>query len=324
MQCLSSPATPRVAAASFFAGQMRFRAPTATPCPMVPQGPCTPIGTRFAPRAPLRRGRPRPRCRPLSCALRCTSLRRRMPPLGGFGVSVGGDVGVEVAAASPNVLVPWGPLITAVVPPATCDLLQQPAMDNLVTGRVPARLRLGDAGRRAQFSPPDGDGWRSVLPGRRRHISSSSRSESDSRSRTPAIPPGLLDRCFNCLSSGHRVASCRLPTRCLRCRGFRHVARDCKRPRFCTGAASGRCGHKPCRSIKSGLPVSSTPPDSLTRCQTPPLSPGMPERDAGDLGHQSDTVLKAQSRSRCSSLALVTARLWESLGSSEVHLDGVA
>jgi hypothetical protein len=45
------------------------------------------------------------------------------------------------------------------------------------------------------------------------------------------IPAVLHDRCFNCLSYSHRVATCRLPWRCLCYRGFRHLARDCKCPR---------------------------------------------------------------------------------------------
>ncbi|CAN6176745.1 unnamed protein product [Urochloa humidicola] len=45
------------------------------------------------------------------------------------------------------------------------------------------------------------------------------------------IPPVFIDRCFNCLSFNHRIATCRLPRRCLRCHGFRHIARDCRRPR---------------------------------------------------------------------------------------------
>jgi hypothetical protein len=45
------------------------------------------------------------------------------------------------------------------------------------------------------------------------------------------IPADLHGKCFNCLSSAHRVATCKLPQRCLRCKGLRHVARDCKQPR---------------------------------------------------------------------------------------------
>jgi hypothetical protein len=44
------------------------------------------------------------------------------------------------------------------------------------------------------------------------------------------IPDALRDRCLNCLSYTHRVATCRRPPRCLRCHEFWHLARDCKRP----------------------------------------------------------------------------------------------
>ena len=49
--------------------------------------------------------------------------------------------------------------------------------------------------------------------------------------RATSIPKFLLDKCLNCLSSAHRVATCKLPQRCLRCRGLRHIAHDCKQPR---------------------------------------------------------------------------------------------
>lgn len=98
---------------------------------------------------------------------------------------------------------------------------------------VPAHLRLGQQvpprGRR-RISGPDADGWREVLP----------RNPEDQRNtaarvpRPPArrrIPDALRDKCLNCLSSRHKIATCRMPLRCLRCRGFRHLARDCTRPR---------------------------------------------------------------------------------------------
>lgn len=49
--------------------------------------------------------------------------------------------------------------------------------------------------------------------------------------RSGRSPEDLCDRCFNCLSYSHRVATCRLPRRCLHCHGFRHLARDCKQLR---------------------------------------------------------------------------------------------
>jgi hypothetical protein len=52
------------------------------------------------------------------------------------------------------------------------------------------------------------------------------------------IPADLHGKCFNCLSSAHRVATCKLPQRCLRCKGLRHVARDCKQPRHMDSRSS--------------------------------------------------------------------------------------
>jgi hypothetical protein len=43
----------------------------------------------------------------------------------------------------------------------------------------------------------------------------------------PAYADG---RCFKCLATGHRIATCNLPWRCLRCYGLGHFGRDCKRP----------------------------------------------------------------------------------------------
>jgi hypothetical protein len=52
----------------------------------------------------------------------------------------------------------------------------------------------------------------------------------------PRFPPELHGKCLNCLSSSHRVVTCRLPQRCLRCKGFHHRARDCKRLRAASSA----------------------------------------------------------------------------------------
>lgn len=46
-----------------------------------------------------------------------------------------------------------------------------------------------------------------------------------------AIPEPMRDRCLNCLSSTHRIATCRRPLKCLNCHGLKHLARDC--PRRC-------------------------------------------------------------------------------------------
>jgi hypothetical protein len=51
------------------------------------------------------------------------------------------------------------------------------------------------------------------------------------------IPAKLHDRCFNCLSLSHRVATCRLSWRC---RGYRHLASDCKWPRRAGDGVRGR------------------------------------------------------------------------------------
>ncbi|WVZ65897.1 hypothetical protein U9M48_015187 [Paspalum notatum var. saurae] len=143
-----------------------------------------------------------------------------------------------------------------------------------VNCRVPARLRLGDAGRRTRLSPPDADGWRDVLPGRRPRCSSGSRSGRGSRGSSSSIPPELWGRCLNCLSSGHQIATCRLPVRCRRCRGFRHVARDCKRRRSPGDSAPDSGDSRPRRNIfRSWLASPPTPPSSQVwgPAPTPPL-----------------------------------------------------
>jgi hypothetical protein len=48
------------------------------------------------------------------------------------------------------------------------------------------------------------------------------------RAQAQKISAHLHDRCFNCLSYSHRVATCWLSRRCLRCRGLGHLARDFK------------------------------------------------------------------------------------------------
>ena len=49
------------------------------------------------------------------------------------------------------------------------------------------------------------------------------------------LPREVEDRCLNCLSTAHRVATCRRPPRCFSCHGVNHFARDCKRPRATGG-----------------------------------------------------------------------------------------
>jgi len=79
----------------------------------------------------------------------------------------------------------------------------------LVDGRTPARQR-----RRGRISTPDADGWREVL-----HRQQTGPAATSAVSRTGQlqhlqprkIPAELHGRCFNCLSSSHRVATCRSP-----------------------------------------------------------------------------------------------------------------
>jgi hypothetical protein len=102
-----------------------------------------------------------------------------------------------------------------------------------VEGRIPAHQRLG---RRGWASSPDADGWREILhrqatqPVPYSSVPPGSARGGRSASHRPLrhIPTDLHGKCFNCLSSAHRVATCKLPQRCLRCKGLRHVARDCK------------------------------------------------------------------------------------------------
>jgi hypothetical protein len=61
----------------------------------------------------------------------------------------------------------------------------------------------------------------------RRHPRSSALPMSSKRVRRSAPPLWLRDRCFRCLSRGHRVRSCRDPIRCTRCLHFGHIARFC-------------------------------------------------------------------------------------------------
>jgi hypothetical protein len=101
-------------------------------------------------------------------------------------------------------------------------------------GRVPARQRLGRRGQGSthqRISAPDADGWREVLS----HGSVSgaggarpARPASASQRPPTCYPTDLHGKCFNYLSTAHRVATCKLPLGYFHCKGFRHLARDCK------------------------------------------------------------------------------------------------
>lgn len=76
-------------------------------------------------------------------------------------------------------------------------------------------------GARHRISAPSVDGWCKILPrgpSQGRDVAFPSR----------RFPPELHGKCLNCLSSSHRVVTCRLPHRCVHCKGFCHRARDCK------------------------------------------------------------------------------------------------
>jgi hypothetical protein len=111
---------------------------------------------------------------------------------------------------------------------------------------VPAHRWLGSRrGACQRISAPYAGGWREVLSqvlscgtsgARPAHTASSVNWRSPTR-----YLADLRWKCFNCPSSMHRVATCKLPTRCLRCKGFRHLAQDYKRRRTIT-PSSGTSG----------------------------------------------------------------------------------
>jgi hypothetical protein len=131
-----------------------------------------------------------------------------------------------------------------------------------VEGRVPARQRLR---RRGRVSAPDADGWREILPQLETQpavVSVEHRQKQLPQARR--IPAELHDRCFNCLSYSHRVATCRLPWRCLRCHGLRHLARECTRPRAVATVAKG--ANLPRQSARDGHPASHHAPHGGSQC----------------------------------------------------------
>ena len=114
------------------------------------------------------------------------------------------------------------------IPPNTSSSTNQGPAE-----RVPACQRVGACvplRRRRRVSPPDAEGWREVLH-RQAETTPAERAATFKPPRRRRIAEALRDRCLNCLSYSHRIATCHLPLRCLRCRGFQHIARDCKRLR---------------------------------------------------------------------------------------------
>jgi hypothetical protein len=114
-----------------------------------------------------------------------------------------------------------------------------------VEGRILARQCL----RRRRVFAPDADGWREILRQQAtRPATASPVPPGPARGGRPAsrrpprqIPAELHGKCLNCLSSMHRVATCKLPQRCLRCKGLRHVVCDSKQPRRVGFRSSGVC-----------------------------------------------------------------------------------
>lgn len=85
--------------------------------------------------------------------------------------------------------------------------------------------------RPRRISPPDAQGWWEILP-REPTDAQRLKAHAPRPPRKRRIPDAMRDRCLNCLSYSHKIATCRLPLRCLRCHEFRHFARDCKRSRM--------------------------------------------------------------------------------------------
>lgn len=152
--------------------------------------------------------------------------------------------GVLGAAPTPPPAAPAAPAAAAAVPPP-------------VAARQPAQDGDWQPGRRRRRRRP-----RQRRPG-------ASVKPSSPETRT-GIPPELQDRCLNCLSSAHRIATCRLPVRCRRCMGLNHLARDCKRPRS-PSSPSERQGGRRVLPRRAASPSDATP--SASQASTPVGSP---------------------------------------------------
>ncbi|CAN6205195.1 unnamed protein product [Urochloa humidicola] len=129
----------------------------------------------------------------------------------------------------------WRPPPPPQVVPASGAGVRRP-FQSWLGPRVPPVALPGDGHTAGSHRRPkvDADGFEEVMSrSYRRRLqrfeAPPDRSSAPSSSRR--IPPELRDRCLNCLSYSHRVATCRLPPRCLRCHKFRHLAKDCRYPR---------------------------------------------------------------------------------------------
>jgi hypothetical protein len=124
-----------------------------------------------------------------------------------------------------------------------------------VDGHIPARQCLGCRGR---VSAPDTDGWREILPGWETRLAAALVEPRPKQlPQAWRIPAELHDRCFNCLSYSHRVATCQLPRHCLRCHGLHHIARECKRQPRCTTTTVVRSADLPQHLARGGKTLAS-------------------------------------------------------------------
>lgn len=76
------------------------------------------------------------------------------------------------------------------------------------------------------------------------------------------------NKCFNCLSAGHRISECRDPPRCILCLRFGHKARSCPTPAVPAAAptaAATVAAHSATTTAAAPLPMQppSPPPSSL-------------------------------------------------------------
>ena len=102
------------------------------------------------------------------------------------------------------------------------------------------QCQQGGYSARQRISAPDVDGWREVLS--QGSLSGAegarpARTASTNQRPPTRYPEDLRGKCFNCLSTAHRVATCKLPLRCL------HAASDARGSDTSRGTVSsdGRC-----------------------------------------------------------------------------------
>ena len=104
------------------------------------------------------------------------------------------------------------------------------------------------------------DGWRDILPWQETHPTAASVEPHPKQlPKARRIRSEFCDRCFNCLSFSHRVATCQLPRHCLRCRGFRHLAKNYRRPRPASTSAA-KDANLPWYSARDNPPASQHAP----------------------------------------------------------------